>query len=96
MGNHQRLEIRSWASALRMAERVDFEWQPGVWYRMKLRVDADEDGALIRGKVWPKSQPEPEEVADYGRGPPAHPAGQSRTLWILTDPGVFRQRKGNE
>jgi outer membrane protein assembly factor BamB len=61
MGNHQRLEIRSWASALRMAERVDFEWQPGIWYRMKLRVDADEDGALIRGKVWPKSQPEPEE-----------------------------------
>jgi hypothetical protein len=28
---------------------------------MKLRVDTDEDGALIRGKVWPKSETEPTE-----------------------------------
>jgi len=61
MGNHQRLEIRSWASALRMAERVDFVWQPDVWYRMKLRVDTDDDRALVRGKVWPKTEPEPED-----------------------------------
>jgi len=61
MGNHQRLEIRSWASALRMAERLDFAWQPNVWYRMKLRVDTDDDRALIRGKVWPKTETEPEE-----------------------------------
>lgn len=59
MGNHQRLEIRSWASALRMVEKMDFKWQPDVWYRMKLRVDTDDDRALIRGKVWPKTEPEP-------------------------------------
>ena len=61
MGNHQRLEIRSWASALRMAKKIDFEWQPNLWYRMKLRVDIDGDRALVRGKVWPKSESEPEE-----------------------------------
>jgi outer membrane protein assembly factor BamB len=61
MGNHKRLEIRSWASALRMVEKIDFEWLPNVWYRMKLRVDIDDDRALIRGKVWPKTEPEPEE-----------------------------------
>ncbi len=59
MGNHQRLEIRSWASALRMVERTEFAWQPNVWYRMKLRVDTDDERALIRGKVWPRSEPEP-------------------------------------
>ena len=59
MGNHQRLEIRSWASALRMVERVDFAWEPDVWYRMKLRVDAAADRAIIRGKVWPKGTDEP-------------------------------------
>ncbi len=33
---------------------------PGVWYRMKLRVDQDGDKALIRGKVWPRGEDEPE------------------------------------
>ena len=61
MGNHQRLELRSWASALRMVQRVDFEWQPNVWYRMKMRVDTNDTRALIQGKVWPKGEPEPEQ-----------------------------------
>lgn len=61
MGNHQRLEIRSWASALRMVQRADFAWQPDIWYRMKMRVEIQNDRALIRGKVWPKSDPEPAE-----------------------------------
>ena len=61
MGNHQRIEIRSWASALRMVERLDFEWQPDRWYRMKMRVDTGDERALIRGKVWPKGEPEPQE-----------------------------------
>jgi len=60
MGNHQRLEIRSWASALRMVAREDFTWEPNVWYRMKLRVDTDDDHALIRGKVWRHGDSEPE------------------------------------
>jgi outer membrane protein assembly factor BamB len=61
MGNHQRLEIRSWASALRMVQRSDFAWQPDIWYRMKMRVDIQNNQALIRGKVWPKGEPEPAE-----------------------------------
>lgn len=60
MGNHQRLEIRSWASALRMVTRQDFSWEPQVWYRMKLRVDIEDDRAVIRGKVWRRDDPEPE------------------------------------
>ena len=59
-GNHQRIEVRSWAAELRMAERFDFAWEPNVWYTLKLRVDTDEDSALIRGKVWPRGEAEPE------------------------------------
>jgi hypothetical protein len=29
------------------------------WYRMKLRVDADDRRALVRGKVWPRDGSEP-------------------------------------
>ena len=59
-GNHQRIEVRSWAAELRMAERFDFAWDPDVWYTLKLRVDTDADNALIRGKVWPRDEPEPD------------------------------------
>ncbi|MYD69451.1 MAG: PQQ-binding-like beta-propeller repeat protein [Acidobacteria bacterium] len=59
-GNHQRIEVRSWAAELRMAERFDFAWDPNVWYTLKLRVDTDADRALIRGKVWPRGEAEPE------------------------------------
>ena len=47
-GNHQRIEVRSWAAELRMAERFDFSWEPDIWYTLKLRVDSDDDKAVIR------------------------------------------------
>ena len=60
-GNHQRIEVRSWAAELRMAERFPFAWEPNVWYTIKLRVDTDEERALIRGKVWPRDETEPDD-----------------------------------
>ena len=60
-GNHQRIEVRSWAAELRMAERFPFRWEPDVWYTLKLRVDTDDERALIRGKVWPRDEAEPDD-----------------------------------
>ncbi len=60
-GNHQRIEVRSWAAELRMAERFPFAWDPDVWYTLKLRVDITEDRALIRGKVWRRDEAEPDD-----------------------------------
>ncbi|HSR70691.1 MAG TPA: PQQ-binding-like beta-propeller repeat protein [Acidobacteriota bacterium] len=57
----QQIQVRSWASELRMAQEVPFEWEPERWYTMKLRVDVEDDRALIRGKVWPKGTQEPAE-----------------------------------
>ena len=59
MGRRQQLHVHSWASELRMAESVDFSWDPNAWYRMKMSVEVAEDKATIRGKVWPREQPEP-------------------------------------
>ena len=42
-----------------MAQEVDYSWEMGKWYRMKLRVDVDEKRALVRGKVWPRGKEEP-------------------------------------
>jgi outer membrane protein assembly factor BamB len=65
-GNYQRLEVRAWASELRLtkqfpeAAQVPFAWNEDTWYTMKLRVDVAADHTLIRGKVWERGTPEPE------------------------------------
>jgi len=58
-GNHQRLELRSWASELRMMQRVPFEWDVNTWYTVKLRVDQLADSARVRAKVWRRDEDEP-------------------------------------
>ena len=60
-GALQRLQIRSWSSALRMMQERPFSWDPGKWYTMKFQVRPLEDKALVRAKVWPKGEDEPAE-----------------------------------
>ena len=60
-GRHQRLQIRSWASDLRMAKTIDFAWEMDVWYTMKMMVEIMDDKAIIHGKVWRASESEPAE-----------------------------------
>lgn len=60
-GRHQRLQIRSWASDLRMAKTIDFPWDTDVWYTMRMKVEVIDDKAMIYGKVWRKDDPEPQD-----------------------------------
>jgi hypothetical protein len=60
MGIHQKVQVRSWSSDMRVEKSAPFAWQPDVWYTMKLRVDQQGDKALVRGKVWPRGEAEPE------------------------------------
>ncbi len=60
-GRHQRLQIRSWASDLRMAKTIDFSWETEVWYTMKMMVEVIDNKAVIRGKVWLTGESEPAE-----------------------------------
>ncbi|HYH47776.1 MAG TPA: PQQ-binding-like beta-propeller repeat protein [Thermoanaerobaculia bacterium] len=61
MGAHQKIQLRAWSSELRLEKSVPFKWDPDVWYTMKFRVDQQGDKALLRGKVWPRAEPEPQE-----------------------------------
>ena len=58
-GNRQKVQIQSWAAELRIKEEVEFPWEPDTWYRLQLRVDIQGDRGLVRGKVWPRDEPEP-------------------------------------
>jgi outer membrane protein assembly factor BamB len=56
-----KLHVRSWQAGLRIAKDIEYAWTPGVWYRLKLRVDQEGDKAVVRGKAWPRDETEPEE-----------------------------------
>ena len=62
-GNHQRIQVSSWTSERRMAQRFPFEWEMETWYTLKMRVDYEGEGdaakAIIRGKAWKTGEPEP-------------------------------------
>ena len=48
-------------AAAAIDEGVDFDWQPDVWYTVKLAVEQKEKTAHVRGKVWKKGEAEPEK-----------------------------------
>ncbi len=64
-GNEQKLEINSNLERLRVpaaSEPPNFKWLPKIWYRLKARVDAQDDGSgVVRAKAWKKEDPEPEK-----------------------------------
>jgi outer membrane protein assembly factor BamB len=59
----QRLQIRSWTARLelRFAKTIDFMWQADQWYTLKFQSETQSGRVVLRGKVWPRDQPEPEE-----------------------------------
>ncbi len=61
LGIHQRLQIRTWSSMLRVESTTDVEVEMDRWYTMKLRVESDGPEAKVLGKVWPRGTDEPAE-----------------------------------
>ena len=60
-GANQALQIRSWVPQLRMANTIDFPWEPDRWYTMKLRAEVANERATLRAKVWPREEAEPDD-----------------------------------
>jgi len=59
MGAHQKLQVRTWVTQERMAKSVPFAWEPNKWYTLKLQASNSGAQAVVRGKVWPRGDPEP-------------------------------------
>jgi hypothetical protein len=58
-GNVQKLRLMSWDAIPRIDKTVQFDWKPGVWYRLKLTTDIKDGKGTIRGKAWPRDDKEP-------------------------------------
>jgi len=60
VGELQKLRLMSWDALPRIDKTIDYAWKPGVWYRLKLTTDIqNEKSGIIRGKVWPRDEKEP-------------------------------------
>ncbi len=61
-GSHQRLELESWQPETKRTVSAPFQWKGDIWYHIKLRVEpAPNNKVVARGKVWAKSDPEPDK-----------------------------------
>jgi outer membrane protein assembly factor BamB len=60
-GTSQRLKLEPWEPETTRTVAVPFSWKPDSWYRLKLRVSNQANGAVrVQGKAWPTGQPEPD------------------------------------
>ena len=61
-GQNQVLQLRSWVPHdKRTQQTVEFPWKGDIWYAMKLQASVEDGKAVLRGKVWPHDEDEPEE-----------------------------------
>ncbi|HEU0124651.1 MAG TPA: PQQ-binding-like beta-propeller repeat protein [Bryobacteraceae bacterium] len=60
-GNAEKLELQTWQPETQRSVMAKYPWKYDTWYTMKLRVQNQPDGSVkAQGKVWLKSDPEPE------------------------------------
>ena len=64
-------------------------WEPDVWYRMKMQVTLEDDAAIIRGKVWPRDEAEPEEWTMTASDPHPIAAGSPGLSGYTPVPAMF-------
>jgi hypothetical protein len=63
MGADQQLRIIYWppqADTQFFKKVIPFTWKPHVWYSMKFRAETAGDKAVLKGKVWPRDEKEPD------------------------------------
>ncbi|MGI9177332.1 MAG: PQQ-binding-like beta-propeller repeat protein [Pirellulales bacterium] len=89
MGASQQLQLRSWPPqvATHFSKTIPFAWEAGRWYTMKLEARTKDGTAVLRGKVWPRGEAEPEAWTIEGE----HEAGNLRG-----SPGFFGNSKDSE
>ena len=89
MGAAQQLQLRSWPPqvATYFSKTIPFSWEAGRWYTMKLEARTQDKTAILRGKIWPRGEPEPSTWTIEA----THAAGN-----LQGSPGFFGNSKDSE
>jgi len=89
MGAAQQLQLRSWPPqvATHFSKTIPFAWEAGRWYTIRFEARTRDGDAVLRGKVWPRGEPEPEAWTIEA----VHEAGN-----LAGSPGFFGNAKDSE
>ena len=62
-GTNQEICLHIWPTALpySLNQTVPYNWKADTAYRLKLMVQQASDRAIVKGKVWPASETEPQD-----------------------------------
>ena len=47
VGNEQKLRVSAWDAIPRVAKEIDFAWEPDTWYRLKIKVVAEDEHSHV-------------------------------------------------
>jgi hypothetical protein len=93
-GNKQELRIISWETSpqARVDKTIPWPWKPDAWYTLKLTVDVDKEKGHVRGKAWPRGEPEPKEWTIEVEDPiPNHEGSPALYAYSI---GIFGNQPG--
>jgi outer membrane protein assembly factor BamB len=62
LGAEQSLQIRYWPPQVltQFSETIPFAWKPNKWYTLKFRAAVEDGKAILKGKIWPRDEKEPD------------------------------------
>ncbi|UCD52568.1 MAG: PQQ-binding-like beta-propeller repeat protein [Phycisphaerales bacterium] len=72
---HRLLRLVSWSPVPRIIREIPYPWEGDKWYATKLSVDVQDGRGLVRAKVWPRDEPEPDDWTLTMEDPCPNPAG---------------------
>lgn len=60
-GEPRQLRMVSWGGLLRIDRSEVMDWKNDLWYTLKMTVQKDGEAAIVRCKIWPRDEAEPEK-----------------------------------
>ncbi len=69
------LRVVSWSPVPRIIREIPFPWEGDKWYSTKLSVDRENGRGVVRAKVWPRDETEPQAWTVTMEDPCPNPSG---------------------
>jgi outer membrane protein assembly factor BamB len=92
----RQVRIVSWEARMRVNQPAEFDWQPGVWYRVKFTVVPGEKTAAVMAKVWKKGEAEPADWTVKYEDPNPNREGAAALYAYIPDPSISPQQPGSD
>jgi hypothetical protein len=61
IGNDQEVRLVTWDAQKRIEKKAPFDFKPKTWYRLKITATVIDGKGIVKGKVWPHGEKEPEK-----------------------------------